>query len=312
MSKNDPMIYNFDILKERVFDTLNLTDVSKELKKIKGPTICVGSGGSHVVATFASTVLNVKNNCPTKALEPRDALYENLKNYKNIFVCSYSGNNHGVNILKDLDAKKYLLTYGEETDSNFKKLKCNSSIAKEMSFISLGATLMPMSILLSYYLDNDCTNLINSLLNYSKKLSFNLNDCDLSYDVISGNDTLTAEKYLDSTFVESGLGNLITHKKYDFCHGRSTLAYTEKRNLIYLIANRNELDDLLLDSLKDRYKNIIVLESSFNDIVIDNFSLTIQAMYLTKALAQAKNIDLSIVNYDKPLCKVLYKYKGRM
>lgn len=312
MSKNDPMSYNFEILKERVFDTLNLTDVSKELKKIKGPTICVGSGGSHVVATFASTILNAKNNCPTKALEPRDALYENLENYKNIFVCSYSGNNHGVNILKELDAKKYLLTYGEETDDNFKKLKCNSSINKEMSFISLGATLMPMSVLLSYYLDKNCTNLINSLINYSQNLSFNLNDYTLPYDVISGNDTLTAEKYLDSTFVESGLGNLITHKKYDYCHGRSTLAYTEKRNLIYLIAKRNELDDLLLESLKDRYKNIIILESSFNDIVIDNYNLTIQSMYLTKALAQAKNIDLSIVNYDKPLCKVLYKYTGIM
>jgi len=312
MSKNDPMKYNFDILKERVFDTLKLTNVNKKLKKIKGPTICVGSGGSNVVATFASTILNTKNNCPTKVLEPRDTLYENLENYKNLFVCSYSGTNHGVNILSELNIKKYLLTYGEDTNINFEKLKCNSSIDKEMSFISLAATLMPMSILLSYYLEKDCSCLIDKLINDAKNQTFDLKSTKLPYDVMSGNDTLTAEKYLDSTFAESGLGSLITHKKYDFCHGRSTLAYTEKRNLIYLSSNKKELDDLLLESLKGRYQNIIVLESNYNDIVIDNFNLTIQAMYLTKQLALEKNIDLSMVNYDKNLCKILYKYKGAM
>ena len=48
MSKNAPMIYNFEVLKERVIDTLKLTDLNKELKHIKGNTICVGSGGSNV------------------------------------------------------------------------------------------------------------------------------------------------------------------------------------------------------------------------------------------------------------------------
>ena len=93
------MIYNFEILKERTLNTLNLTTSIKKLNKIKGPTICVGSGGSNVVAAFASIILNTKNSCPTKVCEPRDVLYENLENYKNLFVCSYSGNNHGVNIL---------------------------------------------------------------------------------------------------------------------------------------------------------------------------------------------------------------------
>jgi len=312
MAQNDPMIYNFEILKERTLNTLNLTKGIKELKKIKGPTICVGSGGSNVVATFASIILNVKNSCPTKSCEPRDVLYENLENYKNLFVCSYSGNNHGVNILSTLKLKKYLLTYGEETDKSFKKIKCNSSFSKEMSFISLGATLMPMSVLLSYYLNKNCSSLIDELINKASIQTFNLKDYNLPYDVISGRDTLTPEKYLDSTFAESGLGDLVIHKKYDFCHGRSTLAYTEKRNLIYLSSNKKELDELLLDVLKDKYQNIIVLESNYNDIVLDNFNLTIQAMYLTKALAELKSIDLSIVNYDKPLCKILYKYKGAM
>ena len=62
---NDSMNYNFNLLKER---TLNTFTTSRLLKKVKGPTICVGSGGSKVVASFASTLLNTKNNCPTKVL----------------------------------------------------------------------------------------------------------------------------------------------------------------------------------------------------------------------------------------------------
>ena len=36
MSKNNPMNYNFDLLKERVLNTLKLTNISYKLKKIKG------------------------------------------------------------------------------------------------------------------------------------------------------------------------------------------------------------------------------------------------------------------------------------
>ena len=51
MSSNNPMIYNFNLLKERVLDTLKLTNINKKMKEIKGSTICVGSGGSKVVAS---------------------------------------------------------------------------------------------------------------------------------------------------------------------------------------------------------------------------------------------------------------------
>ena len=62
MSKNDSMIYNFNLLKERILDTLKLTNLNNKLQKIKGPTICIGSGGSKVVADFASVVLKHKNS----------------------------------------------------------------------------------------------------------------------------------------------------------------------------------------------------------------------------------------------------------
>lgn len=311
MSKNDTMIYNFNLLKGRIIDTLTLTNVTRNLKKVNGSTICVGSGGSKVVADYASIVLNTKNNCATKVMEPRDALYENIKSYDNLFICSYSGNNHGVDILSPLNIKKYLLTYGDIKKEKYKTLKCNSSLPKEMSFISLAATLMPMSILLSYTHKNSI-DLINELFEKVGKKTFDVTNVNLPFDVISGNDTSTAAIYLDSTFTESGLQSITLHSKYDFCHGRSTLAYTQKRNLIYLISNKKELDTLLLDNLKSRYENIIILESNYNDKIIDNYYLTLQAIYLTKYLAELKNIDLSIVNYDKELCKMLYKYKGKM
>lgn len=305
---NDSMEYNFKMLKER---TLNTFTTSKLLKKVKGPTICAGSGGSKVVASFASTLLNIKNNCPTKVLEPRDTLYENLSNYKNLFMCSYSGDNHGVDILSKLKIKKYLLTYGDKENDSYKKIKCCSSLPKELSFISLAATLMPMTILLSYYEKNYLT-LINEMFNKAETLSFNIKNIDLEFDVISGNDTLTSEIYLDSTFIEAGLSSIIRHSKYDYCHGRTTLPFKEKRNLIYLISQRKELDNLLLDILKEKYDSIIILESNYNDIVINNYYLTLQAMYLTKYVANQKNLDLSEVIYEKEITKQLYKFKGKM
>lgn len=312
MSKNDSMIYNFNLLKERILDTLKLTNLNNKLKKIKGPTICIGSGGSKVVAAFASMVLNAKNNCTTKLFEPRDVLHENITPYKNLFICSYSGNNQGVNILSTLNINKYLLTYNQEKKENFSTLTCNSSINKEMSFISLGATLMPMSILLAYYLETDITNLVNDMFNKVENIAFNIARSNIPFELLSGNDTLTPQIYLDSTFTESGLESLTVHSKYDFCHGRSTLSYNQKSNLIYLSSNKNELDDLLLSILKDSYETIIELSTSYNDPIINNYYLTLQSLYLTKYIAEKKNIDLSIVNYNKDLCKQLYKYKGNM
>ena len=79
-----------------------------------------------------------------------------------------------------------------------------------------------------------------------------------------------------------------------------------------MISNKKELDSLLLENLKTRYNDIIILESDYKDDIINNYYLTIQSLYLTKYLAEVKNIDLSNVNYDKNLCKLLYKYSGNM
>ena len=69
---------------------------------------------------------------------------------------------------------------------------------------------------------------------------------------------------------------------------------------------------MLLDILKEKYDSIIVLESNYNDIVIDNYYLTLQAMYLTRHIAEKKILDLSDVIYEKEITKKLYKFKGEM
>lgn len=153
-----------------VMDTIKNSNINKKMKKIKGSIICVGNGGSNVVASFASLVLNKKNNCPCKLEEARDVLYENIKDFDNLFVCSYSGTHLGVNILKPLKIKKYLLTYGEE-DKSYITLKCSSNVEKEKSFISLATTLMPMSVLLSCY-ESNCTFFVKKELDEAKKADF--------------------------------------------------------------------------------------------------------------------------------------------
>ena len=90
---------NFKLLEERVIDTLCKTDLERireELKKIRGPVICTGVGGSSVASEFASKVLNQKNGLVTDSLEMRDMNYKKLDGYSSVLACSYSGNNYGV------------------------------------------------------------------------------------------------------------------------------------------------------------------------------------------------------------------------
>ena len=73
---------NFDLLLERVIDTLEKSDllaIKQQLESIKGNTVLVGAGGSGVVATFASKALNIPN-----VRSSRDLNYMNLDNIDNI------------------------------------------------------------------------------------------------------------------------------------------------------------------------------------------------------------------------------------
>ncbi len=296
---------NFKFLKDRIVDSLSYTDldyINNELSKLNEPTLFSGVGGSNVVSEFGSKVINIKNNIVSINSEPRNFLYQNNIPFKNVIACSYSGNNYGVELSFRNSLKKYLLSNNSFNDDNVTYLKYNTNIPKENSFISLGATLIPVSILLSYYLNKDN----NLILDCIEELPFNFKPTSNIYEIFSGYDTSTASKYLESTMVESGIGIPVVHDKYSYCHGRSTLGYNYNATAIYY--NRNtEFDKMMLEELKKYYNLIITIDSKFKDQILDDYQMLIQSMYLSKYIAEKNLIDLSKINYS-PIVKKLYKY----
>jgi hypothetical protein len=303
MKKN--MSENFEKLESRVFDSLYNSDlerINRELKRIEGPTLISGVGGSSVVSEFAAKVLSQKNNIITRNTEPRDFQYLNLKNYKNVLACSYSGDNYGVELAFLNDLKHYLLSRKENNQEGIRNI--TYTCEPEKSFISLAATLVPCSILLNYYWNNEKERIIDNL--ESREYSFDTN-CE-AYEIFSGLDTSTASKYLESTMIESGIGIPIVHDKYSYCHGRSTTVKERNNIAIYFNSNK-ELDKLLLEELPKYYKDIIVLD--YYPIISNDYYLLVDCMYLTKYIAEQQEKDLSGVDYN-PIVKKLYKYHGEL
>ena len=304
MEKN--MKVNFEYLKGRVVDTFDNTDtefINYELSKLDKPTLVSGIGGSSVVSDFGAKVLSVKNSIVVRNTEPRDMIYMDKSGYSNVIACSYSGNNFGVDLSFDNNLKKYLLS--RNTNEEAVNLQYKTTIDNERSFISLGATLIPISVLINYYLNGD-----ESFLDDIEECVFSFDtECDV-YEIFSGYDTSTTSKYLESTMVESGIGIQIVHDKYSYCHGRSTMSINN--NSIAIFLNRNtELDRLLLREISKYYKNVIVIDGKYKDMILDDYQMLVQAMYLTKFIAESKSKDLSKVEYS-PLCKTLYKCKFTM
>ena len=303
MEKN--MKVNFDFLKERVVDSLDNTDlefIRNELSKLSGATLFSGVGGSSVVSEFGAKVINSKNGIVSVNSEPRDFLYRNNGAFRNVIACSYSGNNYGVELSFLNELKKYLLSNNAFDDKDVTYLKYDTTIDSERSFISLGATLIPVSILMDYYLDGKDKKLADSI----DEREFDFEPENDIYEIFSGYDTSTASKYLESTMTESGIGIPIVHDKYSYCHGRSTLNMNYKGVAIYF--NRNtDFDRMMLEELKQYYSRIVTIDSKFEDQILDDCQMLIQSMYLTKYIAEKKAKDLSKVEYS-PIVKKLYKY----
>ena len=300
---------NFEFLKERVVDSLNSTDlefIRNELSKLEEPTLFSGVGGSSVVSDFGAKVINEKNAIVSVNSEPRDFIYRNNNAFKNVVACSYSGNNYGVELSFLRGLKKYLLSNNSFDEKDVTYLKYDTNIDKERSFISLGATLIPVSILMDYYLNGRDNPMLESI----EESSFDFDIESDIYEIYSGYDTSTSSKYLESTMVESGIGIPIVHDKYAYCHGRSTLCINYDGTAIYY--NRNtEFDELMLEELKQYYSRIITIDSKYEDQILDDYQMLIQSMYLSKYIAEKKNKDLSKVEYS-PIVKKLYKYKGKI
>ncbi len=296
---------SFEKLQERVLDTLDKTDllaIKEILASIDGPTLVSGVGGSHVVSAFTAKVLERKNDIVCENVTHRDLKYRNIEAFQNILVCSYGGKNYGVDQAFNNSLQKFLLSRGQREDAT----NLNYAVTDvEDSFISLAATLIPMTILLLYYQDD--LQIVKNILDYQPNIEIEPSDV---YEVLSGYETNTAATFIDSTMTEAGIGIPIIHDKYDYCHGRSTMNYNYHNSLIFF-NNGNELDQLYVRELPNYYAKITEFKKQYDDDIINDYYLTYMSMYLCKKVAKQKEKDLARVQYS-PLVKKLYFYRGDM
>lgn len=282
-------------------------EILKYLKKIDKITLCVGSGGSRIVADFASKVFIKKNNIYASSYSPQDiSFFYNLDKYVCIF--SNHGKNHGVKSLVNSD-DTILISSRKNKISN--EVLLSYQDVDEHSFIAIKATIVPMSIMLHYYLGDKFWEIITSIFSaIDENLNF-IGSGDI-INIFTEETTLAVASFLESTLVESGLGYPLRHNKYDYCHGRSTINKDYQNDAIMLIGNKHELDDKLISVINLTMKNVLVMASPFSDDIVSDFYLTLQAIYLVKNMAKNKNIDLANVKYDPLAVKNLYHFKGSM
>ncbi len=348
MSKEN-MEDNYNKLEERVLNSLSKTDLERIkdiLSNIKEPTLVSGVGGSNVVSNYLSKILSIKNGIVCESITPRDVLYRNLKGFKNIISCSYSGNNYGVTTSFNNDLQKYL--FSKNKLDGITNINYNVE-DEENSFISLSSTLIPMTIALLYYC-NDLSivkEILQTVPQYSIRKNY-LNEVLIGYEssnedliqpqeinsflentykiipffpailgksnvyeILGGYETSSAMHFLESTMTEAGLFVPVVHDKYDYCHGRNNLSFEYSNNLIFF-DNDTELDKSYKEILPKKYRNVMSIKKKYDDNIINDYYLTYISMMLCREFAKSSDKDLSLVKYYSPLAKKLYYYKGEM
>lgn len=299
--------YNYEQLKKRIEYSLEYTnkDFYEKLESIKGTTLITGVGGSLVVAIFLKKILERKNNNLCVLEELDQITNECTQLFQNLIIISSSGKNHGVteNLKKDFK-RKYLFTRNKKEIKEATLLNYEM-IDQEKSFISLANTLVPITILLKYYTKKDKPRKIE--IQKWPEIKNNLSDWEVFYDEASKGTAY----FLESTFIEAGLGNIILHDKYSYCHGRSTLASKRKGECIYLLSKKNDLDLCLLENIKVLYHSIYILKSNEKDSILIDYDLLLQAYGFVYQIAKNLKRDLSKVKYAK-IVSTLYHFKGEM
>lgn len=297
-------------LKKSILDsTENIDNIVASLDKMKGNTICVGSGGSHVVGEYASSIISKVKSCISYSLDPRDLHYANLDSFDNIFIASYSGSNFGVKSSIIKDKNTYLLSSRKTNISN--EVLLHYDMEREDSFISIKSTIIPMSILLKYYLKDKFYDILDDIFdNINLELFLNV---DGSYvNIYHGIDCKASSTFLESTFTESRISVPLMHEKYSYCHGRSTINKGHDSSAIYLSNRNTDLDRTIISVLEFQMKDYLVIDSRYDDIIIDDFYQTIQCLLLMENIARKKKINLRKIKYDKEAVKKLYFFKGSM
>lgn len=322
-----PMEETFGKLEERLIDAnerIDSSSLKNVLDNIKGTTVTTGCGGSLVVADFLTKVLEERKVfCVTK--NARDILH-GKHNMDYLLAYSYSGNTHGIELALDkFQGEKYLLTCNHQKENAISL--GYEGMEKEKSFISLSSTLIPIGEFLKYHEGIPKEEFTKKIKDYFESIKPWLrtlpNQNFLSYgssevfEIMTGYDTEVASTFLESTLVEAGLGNPIIHDKYSYCHGRSTINYQDEKshNLIYLMNEKTELDEFLLELLRntDYFPVTVIDVSTSNTSSLERqYELLIKSIFLCKKIAQDKKMDLSQVEYNRNIVPKVYRYKGEM
>lgn len=322
MQVNDPCLGKYNDIREMLYE---LTIDNK-------PTLIMATGGSKVIAYYLQLIIERLGltGIICEVIEPRDYFYKaNRDIFSNLIVISASGNTNGISeALLYFKGNKYLITENVK-ESNYQVVSWGNELYdREKSFISLATSLGPISLLLdsttSLNLELSSNEIkrindkIKELLLRSKekinKLNVDFKDTSL-IQIMSGYETKSSASVLESNLTEAGLAPAVIHDKGSYCHGRSNLLFQHPNSrIIYLSHGLKELDDLLIDSINGEYSNISVFDTNdlSDNIFWKEYYLILQMYFLSKKIAEDKNIDLTQPEYNPTLVKKLYKFKGEM
>ena len=336
----DPAELNFSKLEERIMQINDpylgkyndIREMLYELTIDNKPTLIMATGGSKVITYYLQLIIERLGltGIICEVIEPRDYFYKvNREMFSNLIVISASGNTNGINeALSDFKGNKYLVTENMK-ESNYKIVSWGNELYdKEKSFISLASSLGLISLLLcsttslNLELNSNEIKKMNDkikelLLRGSEKVDIlNVNFKDISLiQIISGYETKSSASVLESNLTEVGLTSSVIHDKGSYCHGRGNLLFQYPNSrIIYLSHGLKELDSLLIDAINSEYSNISVFDTSdLNDNIFwKEYYLILQMYFLSKKIAEDKNIDLTQPEYNPTLVKRLYKFKGEM
>lgn len=336
----EPVEINFSKLEERILNINNsvygkyndVREMLYELINNSNPTLIMATGGSKAVAYYLELLLETISNGKIicEVIEPRDYIYKtNIESFSNLIVISSSGNSNGIkNALDTFKGNKYLICE-EEKEANYKVIAWGNELyEKEKSFISLASTLGPITLFLDYTssFNNKISSNTIKEINYKIKKLYEKSQNkieDLQVDfkdisliqIFSGYETKSSCCLLESNLTEVGLLPTVIHDKGSFCHGRSNLLFQYPNSyVIYLSHSQKELDNIIINTVQEEYSNISVFNTNDinENIFWKEYYLILQMYFLSKKIANDKNIDLTMPEYNPKLVKKLYNFKGEM
>lgn len=330
---------NVNNLETRILNAVN-SDAQKKLDKINfkklNNCIFVGTGGSFAAANFASKVVNNLYGTNTYADLPRNIRYKDNSKIDKCFMFSYSGttndllvwtedieNNKKIMITKGEVAKVYEKTSFEK--NNIISYRTPSDKGKERGFISFEGVMAPASLFLNLYFKNLKKNNIDEFIKTSilywkkyfddffKKDKKNLKSIFKKGNIINifhGDFTSSAAIDLESTFIESGVFNILLHEKKNFSHGRFiNYEHLSNKTNIYLKTKNISLYEEKLLKYLSQDKNIVI-ESRYDGLLAE-YDLLIATQYFIYHVSKLLDIDISKPSYSEDAMKI-YFYKGNL